>query len=133
MIYGKRLIVADYSQAEESQDIMITGAFQAISSLVRETLGAKADLNRIDAGAYQVILTPLPNNVGKLAVISKGVSQVLIKSIHRFVSGLPEEVFKQLEQTGFETSHIQSVLDESVKDAFPYVKISEKWLIQKYR
>ncbi len=127
MIYGKRLIVADYSQAEESQDIMITGAFQAISSLVRETLGAKADLNRIDAGAYQVILTPLPGNVGKLAVISKGVSQALIKSIHRFVSGLPEEVLKQLEQTGFETSHIQAVLDEKVKEAFPYVQISENW------
>ncbi len=126
MIYGKRLLVTDYSREEESQDMLITGAFQAVASLVKETLGAKADLSRIDAGDYQVLLTALPNNVGKVAVISKGVSQALIKLIARFVARLPKEVLDMLQQTGFETTGIQKVLDQCVTSAFPYVQISER-------
>ncbi|MBD3193361.1 MAG: hypothetical protein GF308_22185 [Candidatus Heimdallarchaeota archaeon] len=109
----------------ENKDILITGAFSAISSLIQESLGADAKIQYIDAHQYQIYFNPLPRNSGTLVVIAYGETALFLKSLRRFIARISSELLDSLNTVTVQTS-FELQIDKLIQKSYPYVNFAKK-------
>jgi hypothetical protein len=126
MVYNKSGILC-YSRRFEkfnsnmiNKDMLITGALTAISSLIQETLGSQARIKHINAQQYQIFFNRLPNDSGKLVVISFGETAFFKKSLERFIKNIDANLLQNINEIE-NVAVLETKLDSLVKKVFPYV------------
>jgi len=105
----------------EEKDILISGAFTAIGSLIAETLGKQARIHHINAQQFQIFFKTLPSDRGTFVVIAYGNTALFEKSLTRFTELLTPSIFDLLNAAGIETTQLEREIDVLMKQAFPYV------------
>ncbi len=104
----------------EDKNVLMSGALSAISSLIHETLGTNANIQHIDAQEFQIFFNSLPQDSGKLVVISYGDTALFSRSLERFVSLIPTNVLKDLNED-FTSRELEESIDRLIQKSFPYV------------
>jgi hypothetical protein len=110
----------------DEKDLIISGAFTAISALINETLGSQAKIRHINAQQFQIYFNTLPNEVGSFVVIAYGATGLFEKSLNRFISMMTTSFFESLNSAGTEMEALEREIDDMIKDAFPYIQISNE-------
>jgi len=110
----------------DEKDLIISGAFTAISALINETLGSQAKIRHINAQQFQIYFNTLPNEVGSFVVIAYGATGLFEKSLNRFISMMTMSFFESLNSAGTEMEALEREIDDMIKDAFPYIQISNE-------
>jgi len=127
MLYNKNGLSCYLHQVEinsklnDEKSQLVTGAFTAITSLIQETLGAQAKLERIQARDFQIIFIRLPQDNGTFVVIAHGDTAFFQKSLKRFVSSIKPDLLKLINEDVVEQIELQKQIDAIAKNAFPYV------------
>ena len=108
---------------KESHNFLISGAFTAISQLIFETLGSGTRLRHINAGDHQIFFVNLREDQGTLAVIAMGGTVFFRRSLDRFVSRIPLQLQRDINNADFHPPSVQAKFDEVLMKSFPYLKI----------
>lgn len=109
----------------EDKDLLISGAFSAISSLIQESLGADAKIQYIDAQQYQIYFNPLPKNSGTLVVIAYGETALFLRSLQRFTASISPTLLTSLNDVTIQTIFKQEI-DTLIQKSYPYVNFAKK-------
>jgi len=118
--------VAQIEPEMEQRDLLISGAFTAISALIQETLGSDADIRHINAKVYQIYFNKLPGDSGTLVAISYGNIKLLSDSLKRFVRLLPNDLNEEINKIGIDMAGLEIKIDDLIQKAFPYVQFAKK-------
>jgi len=110
----------------EEKDLLISGAFTAISSLITETLGKQAKIRHINAQQFQIFFKEIPGDKGTFVVIAYGNTSLFEKSLKRFTNILTPTFYELLNEAGIEMSKLEQEIDGLLKKAFPYVIMENK-------
>lgn len=114
---------------DEDKFQLVTGAFTAISSLIQETLGKNAHLERIQAENFQIFFERLPKDSGTFVVIANGETAFFKKALKRFINALSPEVLININNQIQDLDPIHSEIDSNAKQFFPYafsVELNQK-------
>jgi hypothetical protein len=132
MVYNKMGLLC-YSRkvqqnrlAMDDQDVLISGAFTAISALINETLGAQAKIRHINAQQFQIFFNSLPEERGSFVVIAYGATGLFEKALKRFISLMTPHFFELLNAAGMDIDVLEKEIDGMIKKAFPFVQIDVK-------
>ena len=117
IIHGKNILKTD--------EMLITGALTAISTLIKESLGEKATLNNMNVGTYQIVFLPLPNNQGMMTAILLENSYHFQKSLERFIALIPAHVINLMDSSDINTAEFAKLLEPVIIKIFPYLVIQE--------
>ncbi|UYP47103.1 hypothetical protein NEF87_003388 [Candidatus Lokiarchaeum ossiferum] len=122
LMYSKHFKFEEAS-ADVNRDILITSAFTALNSLIKHNLGIGGELNRIEATGFSIYFVNLPDNAGRLGVISEGRTKFFTQSLKRFVSSFPDEIIQSFIKTHKFPDRKQ--IDDLIQNAFPYVDFAK--------
>jgi len=122
LIYRKRVHIEVFK--DEFQEILIAGAFTAISTLIQETLGTGAKLKQINAEQYQIYFINLPRKKGTLTIISLGSTHFFKKSLKRFANAIPDTLLEKINIIGINLKAIEPKIDLILSNSFPYINLS---------
>jgi hypothetical protein len=118
--YFRKVKTVDEIQLKKDVEHLMAGALNAISTMLREVLGAGANVRYIDADDFIITLTSLPENKGVFIVISRGETALFKKSILRFTLTLPPELLEEINGM-FDLNEIRPKIDGFIKKSFPYI------------
>ncbi len=109
----------------ESKDVLMSGAFTAISALIQETLGGQARIQHINAQQYQIYFHRFPEDAGNLVVTSYGETAFFFKSLARFAKMISAPLLTDLNALT-DMAILEPKLDTLVKRAFPYIRFLDQ-------
>jgi hypothetical protein len=118
--YFRKVKTVDEIQLKKDVEHLFAGALNAISTMLREVLGAGANVRYIDADDFIITLTSLPENKGVFIVISRGETALFKKSILRFTLTLPSQLLEEINGM-FDLNEIRPKIDKYIKKSFPYI------------
>lgn len=121
--YFRKVETMDEIQLKKDVEHLMAGALNAISTMLREVLGAGANVRYIDADDFIITLTRLPENKGVFIVISRGETALFRKSIIRFTRTLPSELLEEINGM-FDLNELRPKIDKLIKKSFPYIAFS---------
>ena len=122
LIYDLKVDLEGITMLGESENI-ISGALMAFSIFFKEILGPKTKLNFINATSYNFLFSTLPEETGTLAIIASKANYFLKRSLNKFSSSIPKEIFSQLNNPGGISNETSVLIDNFIKKNFPYLKI----------
>ncbi len=131
MVYSQNGLLRYARKVEQSraamgeQDHLISGAFTAISALIKQTLGGQAKIEYIDAHNYQIYFTEIPQEGGTLVVIAYGDTALFSQSLKRCVDSLPDSLLDSIKSMGGDVTEMESLLDAHIQRSFPYVHFAK--------
>ncbi len=124
LVYSRRVetpqLAPLYIQAE-----ILSGAFLAITSLIRETLGTTALLKEIDATNYRVLFATLHGHKGMVAIITSRSTYFVRHSLQRFARSFSPSLLDQINEGLVTPSKLQKTIDDLMLQSFPYLRIME--------
>jgi hypothetical protein len=121
IVYSKQTITDSFPYPFE--ELLVSGAFKAISNLISETLGTGADIQHIKAKKYHIFFVDLPENQGTLVVIALGATYFFKQSLERFSQLIPDSLLTQINEPNLNIRSLKDNLNTLLKKTFPYLKL----------
>jgi hypothetical protein len=122
-VYRRHLTTINIPQLNLDKEELMSGALNAISSLIQESLGTNTKLKFIDAEGYQIYFSEFPRASGILAIFTSGSSIYLKKSLQNFAKSIPDHLIEELNKIGLIIGVFDDRLDKLLTQAFPYLVI----------
>jgi hypothetical protein len=125
-VYNRHLTTINIPSFALEKEELMSGAIRAISSLMQESLGMNTNLKFIDAEAFQIYFSNIPNENGILAIFTSGYSIYLQKSMENFAKSIPDDIVEKLNRIDHRIGLFDDKLDNLLTQAFPYLVILKK-------
>jgi hypothetical protein len=117
-LYEKKISTVDISED------LLSGAFTAISAILKESINESVKLSFIDLGLHSVFFGSL-DELGTIALICDTGSSFFVKSIDRFIATLPvnlHELLSEASKNGQITDELINEMDNHLYMTFPFLK-----------
>ncbi|MCY3415045.1 MAG: hypothetical protein INQ03_25565 [Candidatus Heimdallarchaeota archaeon] len=116
----KKMVQTD-SQISE---VLLSGAFTAISAVLQESMNEKVALTHIDLGLYNVFFGHI-EDLGTITLICEEGSSFFVNSIDRFVVRMPSKLKSLLADEAIDHLTLENEMETYLFDMFPFLKAME--------
>jgi hypothetical protein len=125
MIYNRDVITMDIPELDFSKKLIVSGILNAISEMIKKTLGEQSNLRFIDAESYQILFSKIPKIESMVAVISSGYNKILLKSLDQFANSIPVQLIEKMSKSSEEKQEINKNIDSLLLKSFPYITLKK--------
>lgn len=122
-VYNRHIATINIPSLALDKEELMSGAINAISSLMQESLGTTTKLKFIDVEAFQIYFSDIPKESGILAIFTSGYSIYLQKSLDNFAKSIPNDIVEKMNRIGYRIGEFDDKLDKLLTQAFPYLVI----------
>jgi len=121
-VYNEHVFIQGF-QEEVIQEFLFSGIITAITSVMKESIGYKSELKRIESNEHTFLFQHTKNI--SIVLLTSNTTQFLLKSLKLLGDLLSEEIATCHLANMEDYTHTQKTIGKLIKKAFPYIVIPD--------
>jgi len=111
----------DKYRLQEDRKHLISGLFNILSNLFKDTLATGGQLNSITLENYDIIFSKLPEDAGTIVCITRKSNYFIVKALEDFSKYIPSTLIQNLAENYSKPSNFTRELKENIQKFFPFI------------